>query len=77
MRAGDAGADLLAGAVGLVEDRHAGMADALAAAQARAGEVQVFVEELDHHQVVVHGEGTDGLAVEGHAEGALSHGGPP
>jgi hypothetical protein len=52
MRAGDAGAHFLAGAVGVVDDHHAGVADALAAAQARAGEVLVFVQVVDHRQVI-------------------------
>src|SRR5690606_17865129 len=68
-RAGDTGADLLAGAVGLVEDHDAGMADALAAAQPRTGQVQVFVQEIDHHQVRRHLQRADGLAVDRQAEG--------
>ncbi|MNJ62863.1 hypothetical protein D3C77_587190 [compost metagenome] len=73
VRAGDAGADFLAGAVRVVDDHHAGVADALAAAQARAGEVLVFVQVVDHRQVVGDLDRADRLTVEGQLQWTVSH----
>ena len=73
MRAGDAGAHFLAGAVRVVDDHHAGVADALATAQAGAGEVLVFVQVVDHCQVFRHFGRTDGLTIQGHLKRAVSH----
>ena len=73
VRAGDAGAHFLAGAIGVVDDHHAGVADALATTQARAGQVPVLVQVVDHRQIIRDLDRTDGLTIEGHLERTVSH----
>jgi len=73
MRAGDAGAHFLTGAVGVVDDHHAGMADALAAAQARTCKVLVFVQLDEHRQVIRYHDRADRLTVEGQLQWTVSH----
>ncbi|MNE04565.1 hypothetical protein D3C81_401400 [compost metagenome] len=71
--AGDAGAYFLAGAIGVVDDHHTGMADALTAAKARTGEVLVFMQVVDHRQVLGNLDRADGLTVQGQLKQTVSH----
>ncbi|MOA16618.1 hypothetical protein D3C78_1368400 [compost metagenome] len=73
VRTGDAGAHFFAGAIGVVDDHHAGVTDALAATQARTGEVLVFVQVVDHRQVIRDVHRADGLTVEGQLKRTVSH----
>src|SRR5258708_3774038 len=54
IRAGDAGPHFLAGMIVLVPDHHAGMADPLAAAEARSRQVEHLVQHVDHHHSLRH-----------------------
>ncbi|MNJ75387.1 hypothetical protein D3C77_724800 [compost metagenome] len=73
MHTGDAGTHLLAGAVGVVDDHHARVTDTLSAAQARTGKVLVFMQVVDHRQVVGDLDWTDSLTIQGQLQRTVSH----
>lgn len=38
----------------MIDNRHAGVTNALPAAQARTGQIEIFMQEVDHHQPFRH-----------------------
>ncbi len=60
----DAGRHRLAGVVVPVPDHHAGVADALAAAEMRAGQAEHLVQHVDHHEPFRHVQRTVARAVD-------------